>query len=54
MRHLKQKRGEALADAVIVAPDLGASKYAGRFRKAVGSRYPPRSACGGAAMSPKE
>jgi ribose-phosphate pyrophosphokinase len=39
IRHLRQERGEALADAVIAAPDLGASKYARRIRKAVGSRY---------------
>jgi ribose-phosphate pyrophosphokinase len=38
IRHLRQERGEALTDAVIAAPDLGASKYA-RIRKAVGSRY---------------
>jgi ribose-phosphate pyrophosphokinase len=39
IRHLRQERGEALADVVIAAPDLGASKYARRIRKAVGSRY---------------
>jgi len=39
IRHLRQERGEALADAVIAAPDLGASKYARRIRKAVGSRH---------------
>ena len=39
IRHLRRERGEALADAVIAAPDLGASKYARRIRKAVGSRY---------------
>src|SRR5262245_46053285 len=39
IRHLRHERGEALADAVIAAPDLGASKYARRIRKAVGSRY---------------
>jgi len=39
IRHLRQERGEALAEAVIAAPDLGASKYARRIRKAVGSRY---------------
>jgi ribose-phosphate pyrophosphokinase len=31
--------GEDLADAVIAAPDLGASKYARRIRQAIGSRY---------------
>jgi len=39
IRHLKQERGEDLGDAVIAAPDLGASKYARRIRKAIGSRY---------------
>ncbi|MGE0765061.1 MAG: ribose-phosphate diphosphokinase [Hyphomicrobiaceae bacterium] len=39
IRHLKAERGEALADAVIAAPDLGASKYARRIRKAIGSHY---------------
>ena len=39
IRHLRQESGEALADAVIAAPDLGASKYARRIRKAIGSRY---------------
>jgi ribose-phosphate pyrophosphokinase len=39
IRHLRQERGEALADAVIAAPDLGASKYARRIRKAIGSHY---------------
>ena len=39
IRHLKQERGDALADVVVAAPDLGASKYARRIRKALGSRY---------------
>ena len=39
IRHLRQERGESLADAVIAAPDLGASKYARRIRKAISSRY---------------
>ena len=39
IRHLREERGEALADVVIAAPDLGASKYARRIRKTIGSRY---------------
>jgi ribose-phosphate pyrophosphokinase len=39
IRHLRAERGESLADAVIAAPDLGASKYARKIRKAIGSHY---------------
>jgi ribose-phosphate pyrophosphokinase len=39
IRHLREERGGTLTDAVIAAPDLGASKYARRIRQTVGSRY---------------
>lgn len=39
IRHLRHERGDAVTDVVVAAPDLGASKYARRVRKAIGSRY---------------